>query len=214
MINLDVIVDYKKVGNDFQPIKKSVIFESKELEELAYKIKNFLNDGGRASMISLIANTSVGFKPKYKGSPYGAKDNVKSIKKYIAMTNFNYTNSVNNRKEKEGQEKDFKASSNWHVKLWDTFNGTIAVKKKDAEKGVITSIYITIATTDAEPLSYTIQGAEATNEQIETIKKWKKDRAEEASKSQGLEKKNAVIFSTIAVANIMTIKANKKVMTF
>lgn len=214
MKNYKVITEYKKVGNDFQAIKESVRFETQELEDLACKIKNFLNDGGRASMISLVADTSVGLQPKKNGCPYGAKDKVKSVKNYIARTNFNYTNSVNNRKEKEDKERDFKAKANWHVSLWDTNNGTIAIKRSDVLNGVITAIYIKVATESAKTLSYTIQGVDATNEQVETIKKWKKNRAEEASKSQGLKEENAVIFSTIAVANLMSIKANKKVMTF
>jgi hypothetical protein len=190
-------------------------FANTEIENRANTLKSIINDGGKFTSVEIEATTSVSLQPKKNGCPYGTKDKVKSLKEYSCNLNGIYQNMINNRKEKEGQEANFESRSNWHVKLYDGINGTIVAKKSEVENNLpITEVYLLVSTKYAKVTKYYLQGKEATEQEIATIKKFKKDRKVEASKSQGLSVENAVIVSTIASSNIHEIRANKQVLNF
>ena len=194
---------------------KDLTFISKDLERKANLLKELIKDGGKFSSVEIIADTSVSLKPKKEGCPYTAKDKVKSLKEYSANLNGNYYNMVINRKAKENKDKNYEVKKPWFTRLYDTKNGSIVVKTSEIEKNKpISEIYLFIATKYAKNVSYSIGGKQATNEEIKTIKAFKKDRKVEASKSQGLSLENALIVSTIKSENIRQIRANKQIVNF
>jgi hypothetical protein len=214
------INETQKLINTFNVLQnKSITFASKELENKTNLLKEVINDGGRYAGAEIIANTSVTLQPKKNGCPYGVKDDVKSITEYSVCVNGRYADSINKRREKENKATNFVAKPNWFVRLYDGKNGSIVAKRKEVENNLpITETYIFFTN---KPLykgvpsyNYSLQGRDATNEEILTIKKFKKDRKIEASKSQGLSVENALIVNTVKVSNIHEIRANKQVLNF
>ncbi len=115
-----------------------------------------------------------------------------------------YQNAVNNQRVREGKEADFQAKSNWHEKVYDSKNGAIVRSKKAQDK-----MYLSGIVESAEVLQYFVDGKEATAEEVEIIKNFK--RVSSAA-NQGVA--DEVIFRTIKIEGIKEVRANKNVIAF
>jgi hypothetical protein len=197
----------------------NITFASQELENKTNLLKEVIKDGGRYAGAEIIANTSVTLQPKKAGCPYGIKDAVKSTTEYSVCVNGRYADSINKRRAKENKDENFVAKKNWHVKIYDSVNGSIVAKRSEVENGLpLTETYIFFTN---KPLykgvpsyDYSLQGRSATKAEEATIKFYKKNRAIEASKSQGLSVENALIVNTVKASNVIELRANKQVVKF
>ena len=160
-----------------------------------------INDGGSATFATIVAK--VGEKLLKTNNPL-KDDEVTKLVDYKFMLNAVYENAVNNQREREGKESDFKAKSNWHEKVYDSKNGAIVRNKNKHE-----NTYLSGIVQRAETLKYFVNGIEATPEQIEIIKQFKQ---KSSAKNQGIE--NEVIFRTIKIDGIKEVRANKTVLMF
>lgn len=185
-------------------------YANEAVKNRAEFLRNLIQDGGRFQGVVIEANTSASLKPKKEGCPYGAKDKVRKDTTYHVDVNGKYADKINRIREKEGKETNFKARKSWHVKLYDTANGSIVAKRSEVENGKpITEIYLLCAVRFGSNKNYTIQGKPATTNEVETIKKFAVDRKEQASKSQGVD--DGHIVTTIASSNLLEVRANKQV---
>ena len=190
-------------------------YATKEIQEKVNYLKGLINDGGKFGGATIIANTSASLMPKKDGCPYGKKDDVRKDTEYSVDLNGKYADKINRVRASENKDENFVPKKNWHVKLFDTINGSIVAKRSEVENGLpITEIYLLCAVRFAKSNNYTIQGVKATESEIETIKKFTKNRKVEASKSQGVSQENGHIVTTIASSNFIKIKANKEVVEF
>lgn len=156
-------------------------------------LKNFINDGGKATHGRIIA--VVEQKMLKRGNPL--KDaTVTKLVTYISLLNANYQNCVNNALEREGKDSNFKSKENWFTTIYDSFNGSLVAKKSD-EKCTYLKMIVKSATTH----TYFINGIEATVEQIETIKQF---RQKSSATTQGLD--TEIIVRTIKTENIISVK--------
>lgn len=205
---------------------ENIKFASTRLESFANVMKTILNDGGRYNDLVIEANTSVSLKAKKEGCPFGTKDDVRKDCEYNVSINGIYKNAVNKALKKELSKKiesgevapdtkieEYQPKQNWFVKIFDSVNGSIVVKRSEIENDLpITEIYLLVVNNSSKSLNYYIQGKLADEQTIELIKANRKDRAQETAKTQGLEdKENAVIVSTIAFSNITQIRANNMI---
>jgi len=160
-----------------------------------------LNDGGSAEFASLIAIVSVPMVLTHKESgdknPLWqiAKKGVTKRTKYNVLLNGIYQNMVNNQREREGKERDFKAKPNWFEPVFDSVNGSVVCNKNSKE-----DYYLKVAVNSAETFEYFVNGIEATPDQLETIKKFREKPSE--PKNQGTDK--PIIIRTITIENIET----------
>jgi predicted transcriptional regulator len=174
----------------------------KVLTEKEAQILNAINDGGSATFAQVIAVVSQ--KQLKRGNPL-AKAEVTKLVNYNFLLNAVYENAVNNKRVREGNEADFEAQKNWHEKVYDTNNGSIVCNRNNANDRYLSGIV-----NNAKVLTYFVDGIEATNEQIETIKQFKPKVAKAVN--QGLE--DDVIFRTIKIEGIKEVRANKQVLTY
>ena len=163
-------------------------------------IEMLINDGGSATFANMLAEVEE--KQLKRGNPL-ATAKVTKLVNYNMLLNANYTNMVNNRREKEGKEADFEAKENWFAKVNDGFNGSIVRNKKDH-----TALYLFFACNNAKTEKYFVNGVEATPEQVETIKQFKP--ATPKATNQGLE--NDVVVRTVKLNGIKEITCGAKVM--
>jgi len=163
-------------------------------------IETLINDGGSATFAQMTA--IVEEKQLKRGNPLATAKITKMVN-YNMLLNANYTNMVNNRREKEGKEADFEAKENWFQKVNDGFNGSIVCNKKDT-----TALYLFFACNNAKTLKYFVDGIEATDEQISTIKKFKPA----PSKATNQELENDIIVRTVKLSGIKEIKCGAKIM--
>ena len=203
----------------------TLTFASQELKANTMLLREFLNDGGKYATATIFANTTQAFIPKKDGSPYGAKD-IRKDAEYGISLNGNYAKNVQKRLAEQfdyqiengliptdSKLENFKAKKNWHVKIFDSANGSIVCKRSELENNLpITAVYLLVVNNYTKNNAYYLQGAKVTDKAtLENIAKYRKDRAKETAKSQGLtDKKKALIVSTIAFENISQINANKK----
>jgi hypothetical protein len=148
-------------------------------------ILNLLNDGGSAEFASVVALVSQSMVKTDKesgeiNSLWYAKEGITKRTTYQVTLNGIYTNMVNNQREREGKERDFKAKPNWFEPVFDSVNGSIVCNKNSKE-----DLYLKVAVRSAQTSEYFINGVQATTEQIEIIKKFKSNSK---AKNQGLEK--------------------------
>lgn len=172
---------------------------STEKEE---KIFTVINDGGRATFATIVAK--VPQKMYKRGNPLAGKTVQKRVNYQLAL-NCVYQNAVNKQREREGLEKDFVTSSNWHEKVFDGVNGAILRHKQDHEKRYLSGIV-----KNAEVVDYFVEGERATPEQVEIIKQFR--QVSKAPQNQGID--DAIIFRTISLENIEEIRTNGEVLTF
>lgn len=170
-------------------------------------ISALVNEGGSATFATLVA--VVGVDQLKTGNPYKNCE-IRKRTEYNVILNANYARMVNNKREKEGKEADFKAVPNWMVKVFDCDNGNICTHRKDAilnEDGTFQRfstptprLYMMVfcnTANKAKTTNYFINGKAATKEQIETIKQF--IPAKKEGTSQDLE--NPVIVRTITLYN-------------
>jgi len=188
-------------------------FANKQIENLTNELKELLNDGGSNSGATIVAQTSQTLQPKKNGCPYGKKDQISKKCLYGVSLNGIYKNAVNNQREREGKTSDFVAKKNWFVPIFDNVNGSIVAKRSEVENGLpISEVYIKFISEYVEISEYYFGNRIATKEEISIIKKWKKDRKKEASKRQGIS--DSKIVCVIKASNLISIKANKKLIKF
>ena len=164
-------------------------------------IFNAINDGGSATFATIIANVEQDMVKT--GNPL-RKANVTKLVNYKFLLNAVYQNAVNNQRVREGKEAAFQAKSNWHEKVYDSKNGAIVRSKKAQDK-----MYLSGIVESAEVLQYFVDGKEATAEEVEIIKNFK--RVSSAA-NQGVA--DEVIFRTIKIEGIKEVRANKNVIAF
>jgi hypothetical protein len=164
-------------------------------------IFNAINDGGSATFATIIANVEQDMVKT--GNPLRSA-NVTKLVNYKFLLNAVYQNAVNNQRVREDKEADFKAKSNWHEKVYDSKNGAIVRNKNKHE-----NTYLSGIVESAEVLQYFVNGKEATTEEIEIIKNFKRVSS---AKNQGVE--DEIIFRTIKIEGIKEVRANKNVIAF
>lgn len=165
------------------------------------KILTVINDGGRATFATIVAKVEQ--KMLKRGNPLRESKIEKRVS-YKLSLNCVYQNAVNNQREREGLEKDFVASSNWHEPVFDGVNGSIVRHKTNDKrylKGIVKS---------ADVLDYFVDGERATPEQIEIIKQFRQVSA--PPQNQGVEE--SIIVRTIAIENIEEVATNGESVTF
>lgn len=152
-------------------------------------------DGSSATAISMLIATEPAWK---KTDNKFIANKCLKVAKYNALLNINYTNSVNNQREKEGVEPDFQAQQNWHTKKYDSFNGCVACKMDGNKK----QEYLFIKNNNSETLGYTIDGRVANDNEVIELKAFLPTKS--APKNQGIE--NPIIVQTIKLENIKLVK--------
>jgi hypothetical protein len=166
------------------------------------QIFTIINDGGRATFATIVAKVEQ--KMYKRGNPLAAYKIEKRVNYQLSL-NCVYQNAVNKQREREGLEKDFVASSNWHEKVYDGVNGAILRHKEHHDKKYLSGIV-----KNAEVVDYFVDGERATPEQVEIIKQFR--QVSKAPQNQGIEQ--AVIFRAISLENIEEIRTNGEVLTF
>jgi hypothetical protein len=187
----------------------NVTFANKEIANRTELFKEILKDGNKYSSVVLTARTSQSLQPKKNGCPYGKLDEITKLTEYSACVNGIYQDAINRRKEKEGQEANFEAQANWQVKIYDGVNGCIVAKRKEVENGLpLTETYVQLVSNTSKSSDYEIQGRKASEQEVATIKQWRKDGKKDAAKSQGLTEENAVVIRTIKLSGVTSVHAN------
>lgn len=164
-------------------------------------IFNVINDGGSATFATIIANVEQ--KMLKTGNPL-RNAVVTKLVDYKFLLNAVYANAVNNQREREGKEADFKAKQNWHEKVYDSKNGAIVRNTKSPE-----NTYLSGIVQSAETLEYFVNGKPATAAEIEIIREFKQ---QSSAPNQGLDKE--IIFRTIKISGIKEVRANKNIVVF
>lgn len=82
-------------------------------EELPELLRELSHSG--AKPISILLNTEKKLlkKDRFSGTPNNIGEKINKLSYIQAILNFDYQNSVNKQREREGEEKDFKSKSNW-----------------------------------------------------------------------------------------------------
>jgi hypothetical protein len=164
-------------------------------------LKSLINDGGKATFATLLGRV----EEKLLKTNNSLKNSlIEKEMVYNVQLNCNYQNSVNNRREKEGQERDFISKENWFEKQFDGFNGSI-VKHKKVDK-----FYLMFICKDTKLVNYYVDGNIATVEQMDIIKNFKPKQSKPLN--QGIE--DNVIVRTISLDNIIELKTNGMVCNF
>jgi len=159
-----------------------------------------LNDGGSAEFASVVALVSQSMVKTDKesgeiNSLWYAKEGVTKRTTYQVTLNGIYQNMVNNQREREGKERDFKAKPNWFEPVFDSVNGSVVCNKNSKE-----DYYLKVAVRSAVTSEYFIEGRTATEQEIATIKKF---RSSSKPKNQGTEKE--ITIRTIWIEGIEKI---------
>lgn len=162
-------------------------------------IANLINDGGSATFAKVKA--VVEQKMLKTGNPLKNATITKQVV-YNMLLNANYQNMVNNALKREGKEANFEAKENWFKKVNDGFNGSIVAKKSDE-----TCLYLFFACNNSETQKYFVDGHEATQSEIETIKQFKQKSAKAVN--QGLD--NDIVVRTIKMEGIEEIKCGNTI---
>jgi hypothetical protein len=162
-------------------------------------IATLINDGGSATFAKVKA--VVEQKMVKTGNPLRYAEITKQVV-YNMLLNANYQNMVNNARKREGKEDNFVSQENWFKKVNDGFNGSIVAKKSDE-----TCLYLFFACNNSETQRYFVNGIEATQTEIETIKQFKQKSAKAVN--QGLE--NDVVVRTIKMEGIEEIKCGNTI---
>lgn len=173
----------------------------KVLTEKEAQIINAINDGGMATFAEVTALVEQDMLKR--GNPL-AKQVVTKLTTYNVLLNANYTNQVNNARIREGKEADFVAKQNWHERVYDSENGSIVCNRNKRENR-----YLMASINFAKTLVYFVNGVEATKEEVEIIKQFKKSSS---AKNQGLDKE--IPIRTIKIEGIKEVRANKQVLTY
>ena len=161
-------------------------------------IAKLINDGGSATFAQVVA--VVEQKMLKTGNPL-RNATITKLVNYNMLLNANYQNMVNNALIREGKEADFKSKENWFTHVNDSFNGSIVAKKSD-----LTCEYLKFACNNAVTEKYYVNGIEATETDMETIKQFKQKSSKAVN--QGLDKD--VVARTIKIEGIKSIKCGEK----
>jgi hypothetical protein len=159
-------------------------------------------DGTSATIISMIYQTvPVWRKTGFPLSALGAEkvDECVKLSKVVAKINVNYTNMVNNQREREGLEKDFVAQENWHSKKYDWVNGCIACNKNKAGED---QEYLLYSPTASKRLGFAIKNKEANPKQVDLLLPHLP--ASSTAKNQGTEVE--VRYQALKMENLLFIK--------
>lgn len=162
-------------------------------------IEVLINDGGSSVFAQMLAEVKQ--EQLKTGNPLKNSKVTKEVS-YNMLLNANYTNMVNNRLAKEGKEANFEAKKPWFDKVNDGFNGSIVCKRSDPSE-----LYLFFACNTAKTLKYYVDGIEATETQIELIKRFKPAKAQT---SQGTDEE--IIVRTVKLENIKSLKCGVTVL--
>lgn len=169
-------------------------------EKVTEVLRTLINDGGSATFARVEA--TVEEKQLKRGNPLRTAKITKDVV-YNVMLNANYTNVVNNQREREGKDPNFEAKPNWHEKVYDGENGSI-VKKRKNDDG---TRYLMFVCNSAKTEAYFVNGVLATADEVATIKQFK---PKTSYPNQGIDKE--VIVRTVKVHNINLVKCGETVL--
>ena len=161
-------------------------------------VASLIKDGGSAKFASVLAEVEQ--KMLKTGNPLRNAIITKLVD-YNMLLNANYQNQVNNALIREGKDANFVAKENWFTPINDSFNGSIVAKKSD-----LTCEYLKFACNNAKTEMYFVNGIEATETELETIKQFKQKSSKAVN--QGLD--NDVVIRTIKIEGIEAIKCGEK----
>lgn len=161
-----------------------------------------INDGGAATFANVLAVVKQTMLKR--GNPLKDAE-ITKLTEYKVSLNNNYQNRVNNARISEGKEADFNSVENWHMKVYDSFNGSIVANKSN-----MSDRYLLMIVNNSKTHKYFVDGVEATPEQLEIIKTYKQ-KSNKAT-NQGLE--NDIICRTIKISGIRQINVNKQQIMF
>lgn len=165
-------------------------------------LKNFINDGGKASHGKIVAITDQ--KMLKRGNPLKDAEVTKLVS-YIALLNANYQNTVNNALAREGKEGNFESKETWFTPIYDSFNGSLVAKKSD-----LTCTYLKFILKSAKTHKFFVDGIEATAEQLEVIKQFKQKSS--SPTNQNLD--SPIQPLTIKTQNIVSVKTGGEELEF
>ena len=131
---------------------------------------------------------------------YGVEGVVTKVVSKIVQLNYSYENAVNNRLEREGKDRDFKAQG----LIWGKW---FVANKIIAHNGKFYLRYYD-CNTKALNKAYFVNGEPATKEQLKNIEKYEKAK-NKPSKKQGLEEEHEVKALTVAEENIIALKCGE-----
>ncbi len=177
--------------------KESVKVTKAEMSMILQQI-----DGSSATIISMIYQTiPVWRKTGFPLSELGVEkvDECVKLAKVVAQINVNYTNKVNNQREREGLPRDFVAQENWHSKKYDWVNGCVACNKNKAGEPQEYLIYFPTA---SKRLGFALNGKQANPKQVDMLLPHLPLPSK--SKSQGTEVE--IPFNTLKLENLLFIK--------
>jgi hypothetical protein len=173
-----------KVMRNTQHITKT------QLVDLLTKI-----DGKQATFISIVAEVDA--RLKKRGNKY-SKDSITKINKYSGLINYNYQNSVNNQREREGIDTNFVSKATYASKINDKYNGCLA------QHDVTGQVYLVFKEQSSQKPIYKINGAEVDDETEQYLKQFRSESPK--SVSQGVDK--TVEHRNVKIENIKTIILN------
>ena len=137
-----------------------------------------------------------------RGNPFYGR--VTKLSKWGFGTNSDYTTRVNNRREKNGLEKDFKAGSTYITPLNGEYKCAIGVKKDNNQ------LYVRLYPNKMYFFTeYYIDGVKATEFEMEQLSTFLIEKSK-GSKAQGLEEEERIIICNCKVENVVHLVADKR----
>ncbi len=152
-------------------------------------------DGKQAMFISIVAEVDA--RLKKRGNKH-AKDNITKVNKYSGIINYNYQNSVNNQREREGVDNNFVSKATYASKINDKYNGCLA------QHDVTGQVYLVFKEQNSQKPIYKINGSEVDDQTETYLKQFRPEPSK--SVSQGVDK--SIEHRNVKIENIKSIIMN------
>jgi len=152
-------------------------------------------DGAKTTFISIVAEVDARLK---KRNNMYAKDKVTKVNKYSGIINYNYQNSVNNQRKREGVDDEFVASSTYASKINDDYNGCLAQHESTGQ------MYLVFKEQSSQSPIYKVNGNEVDLATEIYLKQFRPESSKPAS--QGVDK--SVEHRNVKIENIKSIILN------
>ena len=152
-------------------------------------------DGKKTTFISIVAEVDARLK---KRNNIYAKDCITKVNKYSGMINYNYQNSVNNQRKREGVDETFTAASTYASKINDDYNGCLAQHESTGQ------VYLVFKEQSSQKPVYKINGNEVDSDTEQYLKQFRSGSPKPIS--QGVDK--AIEHRNIKIENIKSIILN------
>lgn len=154
-------------------------------------------------IVTITYNTSIKLPKKY-----GIDGAVTKETKTQGQLNYDYTNAVNNRLEKQGDNREFQSKS----MAWGTWVKGQENKLKE-HKGELYLRFYTMKNAKSEK-QYFVNGMPATEEQIVVIKNYESSKYQQSGTQAAVGLvENQVIPKDIKLSNIIELRVDNKIIT-